>query len=210
MHFFPTAFLEVLSVRLRIRLLVRLSVCPFLSSSIRLRVRLLVRLSVCPFLSSSIRLRVRLLVRLSVSPFLSSSIRLRVRLLVRLSNFSLNSSLLHINARSLIKKPMLTDYLNNINYKFSVPTVSETWANEINSDNLVIPGYNRMLKNRAERGVGVAIFIDDKLSFKQRPDLNSFANINFECVFIEITDNIKKTELLQQYIYRQSLFLIYL
>ena len=91
-----------------------------------------------------------------------------------------------------IKICQLTDYLRYINYKFSVLAVSETWANEINSDYLVIPGYNRVLKNRAERGGGVVIFVDDKLAFKQRPDFNSFANTNFECVFIEITDTILK------------------
>ena len=75
--------------------------------------------------------------------------------------------MLHVNARILYTNiTQLTNYLKNINYKFSVPAVSETWTNEINSDYLVIPGYNRVLKNHAEHGGGVEIFVDDKLSFK--------------------------------------------
>ena len=49
--------------------------------------------------------------------------------------------------------------------------------------------------NRTERGGGVAIFVDDKLFFKQRSDLNSFANKNVECVFSEITDVLFKNRI---------------
>ena len=49
--------------------------------------------------------------------------------------------------------------------------------------------------NCTERGGGVAIFVDDKLSFKQRPDLNSFANKNFEFIFSEIPDVLFKNRI---------------
>ena len=116
--------------------------------------------------------------------------------LVNKKSVKSNFSLLHVNPRSLYKNiTQLTDYLKDINYKFSILAVSETWANEINSDHLVISGYNRVLMNRIEHGGGVAIFVDDKLSFKQRPELNSFVNKNFECVFIEITDVLFKNRI---------------
>ena len=32
----------------------------------------------------------------------------------------------------------------------------------------------------------IALFIDCNLSYKDRPDLNATANVNFECVFVEL------------------------
>ena len=88
--------------------------------------------------------------------------------LVDKNSLKSNFSLFHVNARSLYRNiTQLTDYLKDINYKFSVLVGSETWANKINSDHLLIPSYNRVLMNRIERGGGVAIFVDDKLTFKQ-------------------------------------------
>ena len=59
--------------------------------------------------------------------------------LVNKESLKSNCSLLHVNARSIYKNiTQFTDYLKDINYKFSVLAISETWANEINSDHLVI------------------------------------------------------------------------
>ena len=72
-----------------------------------------------------------------------------------------NFSLLHINARSLCKNlNNITSYLDRPNHKFAVIAVSKTWANISNESLLIIPGYNRVMKNRAgSRGSGIALYV---------------------------------------------------
>ena len=90
-------------------------------------------------------------------------------------------SWVHVYARSLYNNICnLTDYLKVLNFKFSVITIFETWANDNNNSHPLLPGYNSLFKNRVnDRGGGVALFIDSNLSFKERPDLNMAANENF-------------------------------
>ena len=73
--------------------------------------------------------------------------------------------------------------------KFGVIAVTETWANEHNESLLTIPGYHGLFTNRIDRwGGGVALFIDDSLSYSERNDINVFAGDEFESYFIELDE----------------------
>ena len=72
-------------------------------------------------------------------------------------------------------------------FKFGVSVVTETWANEHNESLLTIPGYRGLFENWIDRrGGGVALFIDDYLSYTERNDRNEFAGDEFESCFIEL------------------------
>ena len=102
-------------------------------------------------------------------------------------NIATNFSLLHVNARSLFKNlDHLINYLSIISHRFSVIAVSEIWGNVNNEMFPNIPGYNRILVNRKTgTGEGVALFILNNLNFDVCAYLNTFANDNFECVFVK-------------------------
>ena len=68
-------------------------------------------------------------------------------------------------------------------HKFSIICITETWTNNDNELLLTIHGYKRYLKNREG---GVALFVLDDLSCSLRNDLDIYANINFEFIFIEL------------------------
>jgi hypothetical protein len=97
-------------------------------------------------------------------------------------------SVLHVNARSLVKNHTLLEiYLSTLSHKFSVIAVSETWTSVNNESLFKLTGYNHVTNSRVGRGGGVAIFVADTFSYIERKDLNVHANVNFECIFVEIT-----------------------
>ena len=68
-----------------------------------------------------------------------------------------------------------------------VIAVTKSLANEHNKSLLAIPGYRGLFKDRIDRqGDGVALFIDDSLSYSECNDLNEFAGNEFEYCFIEL------------------------
>ena len=104
------------------------------------------------------------------------------------SNSLISFSLFHLNARSLVKnQDALAHLLTNINHKFSVLAITETWLKESNVNDLSFEGYNFVSNHRADKiGRGVGLFIDQIFSYKILPELNvSHANI-IECLFVEI------------------------
>ena len=95
-----------------------------------------------------------------------------------------------MNIRSLSKNyDQLIVYLSCLKHRFSIIALSETWTNENNQSLFPIPGYKCLFKNRiGGRGGGVALYVFDFINFYKRADLNAYANVNFECVFIELSD----------------------
>ena len=98
-------------------------------------------------------------------------------------------SIFHLNIRSLQRNfSDFTNFLANLDIKFSVIGISETWLSD--SDHSVdIDGYNFIHKNRLNRpGGGIGLYISDNLEYKLRTDL-CFDNLQAaaESLFIEIT-----------------------
>jgi len=101
-----------------------------------------------------------------------------------------NFSVLHVNARSLSKNfEQLYVYLTNLDHRFSIIAITETWTTVNNEMIYKIPGYNHVVKSRDGRGGGVALYVIDSLKFNVRADLNAIANPSFECIFVEITSS---------------------
>ena len=80
----------------------------------------------------------------------------------------------------------LTDLLSNVNLKFSLIGISETWLNN-SSSSVDIDGYSFVHKSRENRsGGGVGLYVSSNLNFKLQCDLDfSLPNVA-ESVFIEI------------------------
>ena len=108
-------------------------------------------------------------------------------------------SLLHLNIRSLqCNASKLTDLLSNVNLKFSLIGISETWLNDSLSS-VDIDGYRFVHKSRENRsGGGVGLHVSSNLNFKFRCDLDfSLPNVA-ESLFIEIV----KPDIVTGVIYR--------
>ena len=103
-------------------------------------------------------------------------------------------SLLHLNIRSLqCNASKLTDLLSNVNLKFSLIGISETWLNDSLSS-VDIDGYRFVHKSRENRSSGrVGLYVSSNLNFKFRCDLDfSLPNVA-ESLFIEIVKPQGKT-----------------
>ena len=49
-----------------------------------------------------------------------------------------------------------------------------------------LSGYGVVCTSRKEKGGGVAVFVRDGLTYRERPDLGTFTEGVFESVFVEI------------------------
>ena len=78
-------------------------------------------------------------------------------------------SLLNLNIRSLqCNAGKLTDLLSNVNLKFSLIGISETWLND-SSSSVDIDGYSFVHKSRENRSSGgVGLYVSSNLNFKFR------------------------------------------
>lgn len=101
-------------------------------------------------------------------------------------------SIVHINARSLLPITASNPHFKldeiqtilNLQHKFEIIAVSETWLKNSTSDTDVnLPGYNLYRNDRNTAGGGVAIYISDSLPSKHRPDLQ---HPNIESVWTEV------------------------
>ena len=96
-------------------------------------------------------------------------------------------SLCHINIRSLRKN--LTEfetYLQMLSHKFTIIGFNETWLNEADSELYRPNEYHFIGKHRNSRGGGVAVCVQNHLSYFERPDISSLES-DMESVFIEIS-----------------------
>ena len=81
---------------------------------------------------------------------------------------NLSFSVLHLNARSLVKNHKdLSHLLANINHKFSMLAITETWIKDDEPYDLNFDGYNFISNHCSGRtGGGVSLYIDEKLTYK--------------------------------------------
>lgn len=107
---------------------------------------------------------------------------------IKQNNISDNSfSMLHVNIRSAPKNlGSLENYLENLDHKFTIIGISESWLKEYNHERNVLDGYNAVHKYRPLRpGGGVSIYTHDSVEYFSRDDL-CYQNDVIETVFIEI------------------------
>lgn len=98
-----------------------------------------------------------------------------------------NFSILHLNIRSLQSNfNNLTDFLSNLDIKFSIIGITETWLQDA-VHSVDIDGYNFIHKHRSNRsGGGVGLYLSNELEFKIRGDLIIDEVETAESLFIEI------------------------
>ena len=99
-------------------------------------------------------------------------------------------SVLHVNVRSLNKNfNKLLLFLDSIQFRFSVITVTETWTTSTTEHLYKIPGYICCIKSRADgRGGAVALYVQDSLCYRPLGDLNvsECADFEFVCVHLNV------------------------
>ena len=80
-------------------------------------------------------------------------------------------SIFHLNIRSLQNKlDDLTTLLANLDVKFSIVGITETWLQN-SAHNVDINGYDFVFKNRSSKsGGGVGLYVSNDLNFKIRED----------------------------------------
>ena len=99
-------------------------------------------------------------------------------------------SICHVNIRSAKKNLCdFANYLNLLNYQFSVVALSETWFHENECDLYDIEGYNmESICRQNKAGGGVSLCVKRGLSYTLRHDL-CYANDILESIFIEFSGN---------------------
>ena len=111
------------------------------------------------------------------------------------SSFSNCLILLHFNIRSLPRNyDNFTRFLANIDSKFSIMGVSETWLKD-SGYSIDIEGHDFIHNPRPNRiGGGIGIYVDNDLEFKLRPDLaiTDISSPSTESLFIEIRRPLSK------------------
>jgi len=104
-----------------------------------------------------------------------------------LNNIGTLFSVFHLNIRSAPKHMSdLEILLSHLDWRFSVIGLCETWFNDQNVDCYGLDGYNGEHQFRKDRrGGGVSLFIDSRLDYTVRTDLN-IQDDYIESIFIEI------------------------
>ena len=103
-------------------------------------------------------------------------------------------SMCHLNIRSISKNlSSFENYLETIQYNFTMIGLTETWLNDTNYDLYGLQGYNFVEQHRSSLGGGVALCVMKHLNYIERPDLALYDNRKWqdydndiESVFIEI------------------------
>ena len=95
-------------------------------------------------------------------------------------------SMCHLNIRSVSKNlSSFENYLETIQYNFTMIGLAETWLNDTNYDLYGLQGYNFVEQHRSSLGGGVALCVMKHLNYIERPDLALYDN-DIESVFIEV------------------------
>ena len=123
-----------------------------------------------------------------------------------LNHFDKSSfSMLHLNIRSLQKNfDSLFNLLMTLKFEFKVICITETWCsdNSMNHNLFKLPQYKSIHQvRRTGKGGGIAVFLDESLTFNVRHDL-SVNNADIEALCVEII-NIKSKNILINTQYRQ-------
>ena len=99
-------------------------------------------------------------------------------------------SIIHFNARSLNANFQNIElYLSQLEVKFDVVAISETWFNDYTSTNVFnMKGYVMHYVSRsAGKGGGVAIYVNSNLKCKKIESKSLCMEENFECVTMDIS-----------------------
>ena len=95
-------------------------------------------------------------------------------------------SMCHLNIRSVSKNlSSFENYLETIQYNFTMIGLTETWLNDTNYDLYGLQGYNFVEQHRSSLGGGVALCVMKHLNYIERPDLALYDN-DIESIFIEV------------------------
>ena len=95
-------------------------------------------------------------------------------------------SMRHLNIRNISKNlSSFENYLETIQYNFTMIGLTETWLNDKTYDLYGLQGYNFVEQHRSSLGGGVALCVMKHLNYIERPDLAPYDN-DIESVFIEV------------------------
>ncbi|KAJ8031441.1 hypothetical protein HOLleu_24631 [Holothuria leucospilota] len=114
-------------------------------------------------------------------------------------------SIIHFNCRSLYANfSSLETYLNELNLKFDIIAISETWLNlDSNTALYELDGYDMFHVDRSNRrGGGVAVYVKNSLAYKVIDKMCTEINDVLEFVSIEICVKNKKNVIVSC-LYRQ-------
>ena len=109
----------------------------------------------------------------------------------KITSNSCHFSTFHINSRSLkCHYTELLQFLDSLNFNFTVIGVSESWLDSTNEQMHTIPGYKAYhLSRDKQKGGGISLYIHDNVnSCKLREDLTSNDG-EYESLFVELTLN---------------------
>jgi hypothetical protein len=108
-------------------------------------------------------------------------------------------SVIHLNCRRLVTHyDDLFNMLSNLNVKFDVIALSETWLDPNKHDfiNFSMNGYTLYTSSRSnKKGGGVALYISDKYEQRLLSDLTKVVVNCMESVFVEIVVDKKKVNI---------------
>ena len=100
-------------------------------------------------------------------------------------------TIMHLNIQSLpskfVKLKLLLSRLETIDVSLDCILLCETFLNNRNEDLYEIPGYAFLPNSRKKMTKGgVAIYIKDSHIYKERKDISTFIEGEFESIFIEV------------------------
>ena len=124
-----------------------------------------------------------------------------------------NLSMIHMNCRSILRNfDDIHSLLDTLSITFSAIAVTETWLRD-DSNLCNIQCYKFERTNReSRRGGGVGVYIQDKITYKCRKDLDLNGD-HMESIFVEL-DNVNAKNVILGVVYRppgqsiQSFFFI--
>ena len=99
-------------------------------------------------------------------------------------------SIMHLNIRSIPANfTSFLSYLDNVNHRFSVIGLTETWLKQPNISLYGIPGYSHIGITRSHgNGGGVSLFISDVFMYSELTELCMVSDY-IECIFVKIMHN---------------------
>ena len=101
-------------------------------------------------------------------------------------------NIMHLNCRSIKRNyDSVFELLNNLNFKFDIIAISESWFNKNDDVSLYnIQGYNSFICNReSKQGGGVVLYVLDVFSCKLNKELTFVIDDQLEIVTVEVRGN---------------------
>ena len=97
---------------------------------------------------------------------------------------------MHLNIRSIPANfTSFLSYMDNVNHRFSVIGLTETWLKQPNIPLYGIPGYSHIGITRSHgNGGGVSLFISDVFMYSELTELCMVSDY-IECIFVKIMHN---------------------